>query len=486
MQNKITRYNNALSSLKGNGLTLYPHQQEGVKWMIERESQMSGGLLCDDPGLGKTHQVLSLVVTGPKTEATLIVVPTSIIEQWRLASSKLVGKRAVLVFHGPKRPYHVPRTRVVITTYDIMRDECDNFRRHHWDRIILDEIHKIKNSQSLTHKAALRLKATYKWGLTGTPVQNRTDEILSLFRFIKGRAAAKTDKLAELIQTNLIRRDKETVLVDKIPELTVETIQIEFMSELERVEYMRVQNNVREEYNELMELGGNARDENVAIFELLLRLRQASQHPQLVRNGFTRKFMKGGGKKMKPYIGTSSKHVALLKMLEDEGLPALVFCHFREEIEIVETMLVGKGMSCARIDGSTSSQTRAELIRNMMDIGKDIPQVLIIQIAAGGVGLNLQRYSRVYLLSPDWNPCNEIQAIGRSHRLGQTHPVKVRRLVLVDIKGEFSVIDSRILEIQQTKRDLMADLLKEPGLRENGKAKRFRLGKVEYKLLLGI
>jgi SNF2 family DNA or RNA helicase len=284
------------------------------------------------------------------------------------------------------------------------------------------------------------------------------------------------------------------VLEDKIPDLTVETTEVEFMSEGERREYQRVQNNVREEYQELMELGGEARDENVALFELLLRLRQAAQHPQLVRNGFSRKFMKGKGLKMRPYRGSSSKHMALFKMLEEEGKPALVFCHFREEINILQTICQEKGLSNARIDGQTSAKDRAALVRQMLDINKNKPkpwsssmcQVLLIQIAAGGVGLNLQAYDRVYLLSPDWNPCNEIQAIGRAHRLGQKSAVVVRRLVLVDPKDEFSVIDKRILAVQQNKRDLISDLLSEPKLRENGKATRFRLSKTETKKLLGI
>ena len=382
----------------------------------------------------------------------------------------------------------------MITTYDIMREENDNFRRHHWDRIILDEAHKIKNSQSLTHKAALRLKASYKWGLTGTPVQNASHELLSLFRFILEKKQVKPEKIDLLIRKYLCRRDKETVLEDKIPDLTVETTEVEFMSEEERREYQRVQNNVREEYQELMELGGEARDENVALFELLLRLRQASQHPQLVRNGFSRKFMKGKGRKMQPYRGKSSKHIALFKMLEEEGKPALVFCHFREEINLLQTICQEKGLTSARIDGQTSAKDRAALVRQILDKNKNklkhgstpLPQVLLIQIAAGGVGLNLQAYDRVYLLSPDWNPCNEIQAIGRAHRLGQKSAVVVRRLVLVDPKDEFSVIDKRILTVQQNKRDIMSDLLSEPNLRENGKAKRFRLSKGETKKLLGI
>ena len=150
-----------------------------------------------------------------------------------------------------------------------------------------------------------------------------------------------------------------------------------------------------------MALGGDPKDENVAMFELLLRLRQAAQHPQLVLNGFNRKFMgegqgegqgKGQGKgqglvkkqkmTMKPYNGSSSKHLALVKMLKDDRQPALVFCHFREEIDILSNVLEKQQISVARFDGKTSHQDRATLIRNLTRDDFTPPQALLIQISA--------------------------------------------------------------------------------------------------------
>ena len=463
------------------GKSFYSHQLDGIKWMMGVEQRGSGGLLCDDPGLGKTYQALSLVVSSDTKTCTLIVVPASIIEQWRLAAVELLGKNAVYVHHGPKRLKQIPIKRVVITTYNLMISD-KQIQKYYWYRAILDEIHKIKNSQSQSSKMAKALHVNYRWGLTGTPVQNNTAEIINIFRFItRKRFDVNDNNVYEYIRSHLIRRRKEVVLKDKIPELEVEVSEISFQTDKERTFYQKVQNNARREFTELMELGGNARDENVVMFELLLRLRQASQHPQLVLNGFTRKFMKGSGKRMRPYEDNSSKHIALINMLKlDRNEPALVFCHFREEIDILLKLVTTEGFTCARFDGSTGAAERAELINNLTRPEFTPSEVLILQITAGGIGLNLQRYARVYIMSADWNPCNEIQAIARSHRLGQTRSVKVKRLVLVDQKQEFSVIDNRIEKIQIQKRELMSGLLNEPELRDNGKRCKFNLDRGEY------
>ena len=485
-----TRSEQATKCLCRIGRPPYPHQIDGIRWMMQLEENGTGGLLCDDPGLGKTYQALSLVIASPPTDTCLIIVPTSIVEQWRLASIELIGKKSVHVQHGPKRPSYCPSNRVVITTYELVRNEIEDYRKHKWTRIILDEAHKIRNN-NFTSQEVMRLHGTYKWGLTGSPVQNKQEDLSNLFRFVKGTRKRIID--SDLINTHLKRRTIEGVLGTTIPKLDVEIMEIPFICDRERRFYEKVQNNVRREFSELMALGGDPQDENVAMFELLLRLRQTAQHPQLVLNGFNRKFMtnkdpdnykQGNKRTMKPYHGSSSKHIALVKMLKDEGRPALVFCHFREEIDILERLLETEGLTLARFDGKTSHLSRATLIRNLTLHDFTPPQVLLVQITAGGVGLNLQRYDRVYLMSADWNPSNEIQAIGRAYRLGQTQPVKVRRFVLSDPKDEFSVIDKRIGDIQLEKRRLMADLLSEPELKTNGVRRRFNLGRGEYRRLL--
>ncbi len=467
------------------GKPLLPHQQQCLTWMVEREGQGTGGLICDDPGLGKTYQALSLILTDPNPKHShLIIVPSSIVQQWRLAAEELFPASQVYVYHGPKRlHFREGQPRMVITSYEVVRDDV-YLQPFHWHRIIVDEIHKMKNSSSKTSQVLMTLKSHYRWGLTGTPIQNKVEEIANLFRFITGTRRLNDHQLTNLIHDGLLRRRKQEVLGDLLPPVDIEITEVPFSSEPERQFYQKVQNNVRREFQELMALGGEARDENVALFELLIRLRQATQHPQLVLNGFTRKFLKKHRKKMAAYQGTSSKHQALCQMLEADRQPAIVFCHFREEMDILERQLKMKGYSCQRFDGKTSVEAKKNLITNLTRPTFPLPEVLLVQISAGGVGLNLQRYSRVYLMSMDWNPSNEIQAIARAHRLGQRQPVQVKRLVLVDPREEFSTIDRRILEIQDQKRNLMADVLVEPELREQGQRRKFTLGKGDYSRLL--
>ena len=175
---------------------------------------------------------------------------------------------------------------------------------------------------------------------------------------------------------------------------------------------------------------------------------------------------------------------------ENEGFPnenALVFCHFSDEIKILGDHLTKQGISWNKYDGSMNSREREQCLkeftfrgevdnilsdRSSEDCAKEIqsysPRVLLIQINAGGVGLNLQQFSRVFITSPNWNPSNEIQAIARAHRIGQKLPVTVYRFSLYDNMGEFSTIDERICQVQTNKRNLMADFLDDEELRYSG------------------
>jgi SNF2 family DNA or RNA helicase len=500
-----SRFDKAVQALDKTGRTLHPHQCEGINWMMQREANGTGGLLADDPGLGKTYQALSLVVTSPPATTTLVVLPTSILGQWQRVAQELLGQHAVYVHHGTRNRANFPMPRVVLTTYGVIRTE-DTLADKRFDRIILDEIHEIKSRRSKISKAVMRLQAPLRWGLSGTPVQNTAEETTNLFRFVLGLPSDTTQKInvQEMIKKLLLRRRKD-ILQDKIPELDIETIPVPFHTEKESKFYFKVQNNVRREWESLQELGGSAGAENVAMFELLLRLRQVSQHPQLVLNGFKRKFKKDLGRWTDP----SSKHLALLDMIKthpEEG--TLIFCQFTEEMDLLEQLIEERGLQTLRLDGKMSNSERQDMLRQCescfqpdssvesvngitipLHIMKHIkgfltPPITLIQIKAGGVGLNLQAFSRVYLLSPDWNPCNEIQAMARAHRLGQTRKVFVKRLVLEAPEGT-SIIDDRIIGVQERKRNLMADLLDEEQLRDNGRRRgKIGLNAQDYNRLL--
>ena len=490
------RHEQAQRALTAVGCTLFPHQVAGIKWMMNLEAAGSGGLLADDPGLGKTYQALSLLVNSKGS--TLVVVPTCILFQWRDIAEQLLGKHAVYVHHG-KRTKDFPMTRIVLTTYGVVRTE-ETLAEKPWERIVLDEIHEIKNRRSKISKAVMRLgnveghpRCRLRWGMSGTPVQNTSEETANLFRFVMGLESSNRDKIdvPEMIRSHLLRRRKEVVLADKIPELDIETVDVPFATDKEKNYYTKIQANVKKDFQRIQEGCLTAQQENVVMFELLLRLRQVSQHPQLVLNGLWRKFhadpqsiFHGQDKPSKWPHGHSSKHLKLMELIQhhpDEG--TLVFCQFTEEMDLLEELIIDRGQQSLRLDGKLSNSEREEVLQQCS--GSDgPPPTTLIQIKAGGVGLNLQAFSRVYIMSPDWNPCNEIQAMARSHRLGQTRRVYVKRLVLENTE-ELSVIDERIMGVQERKRNLMADLLDEESLRCNGRRRgKIGLTSSDYKRLL--
>ncbi len=496
------RLDRAIASLGKAGRQLHDHQNQGITWMMAQEAKGVGGILADDPGLGKTIQALSLVATSTPGSSTLVVVPASIITQWKTEAVRLLGEYAVYVHHGSRNRTLVPRARLVITTYGVIRSE-PTLQRIRWNRIFLDEIHEIKSRRSKISKAVMALDSPLRWGLSGTPVQNTSEETGNLFRFVLGLPSDTREQLdvPQLIRTHLMRRRKEVVLKDKIPELEVENVPIPFDSEREQKFYEKVERNVKREFNSLADQCLTAQEENVQMFELLLRLRQAAQHPQLVLDGYSRKYGRDLGKWQDKATGkpqASSKHLALLDMLgthPDEA--AIIFSHFTTEMDILERFLASHGIETLRLDGKLSNNERDEVLARCAETADGPPPVTLIQIKAGGVGLNLQAFSRVYITSPDWNPCNEIQAMARAHRLGQTRRVVVKKLVLQktiidnhldrdagtapvvaqdkdkdkdNAKDQVkTTIDQRILVVQDRKRNLMADLLSEESLRSDAK-----------------
>ena len=510
-----TRFSAVSTLFAHKGKPLLSHQVPGIEWMFGLETSGSGGLLADDPGLGKTLQSLSLVVGSEGS--TLIVVPKSIMSQWRDASVEMLGEYAVHIHWGPNRnKQSMPMTQVVITTYDtILRDK--HLADKKWERIILDEAHKIKNRQTAISKAVMVLNGRYRWCLTGTPVQNRPEQTVNLFRFILGLSSDTTTivDLPTMIRSHLLRRTKQEVLKEAIPELKQETVEVPFITRdcvncegpccetcngtgicnEEHEFHSWVQQSVKREFIKLGERCLSAKEENMEMFELLLRLRQSSQHPQLVLDGFTKKSKRKGVNRKygrweddKGNLKPSSKHVALYNMMmEHPDEASLVFFHWTQEMDIFQRYLGTHGIPCQRLDGSTCESEREAIIQNSKlacttEATGQAP-ILLIQIQAGGVGLNLQAFSRVYLISPDWNPCNEIQAIARAHRLGQRREVIVKKLILQCKEGE-SLIDHKIIDIQADKRELMADLLNEEALRCNGIKRKSGLSHSDYRKLL--
>jgi superfamily II DNA or RNA helicase len=416
--------------------SLRPYQQAGVDWLRFLRRAGLGGVLADDMGLGKTLQALC-VVDG----RTLVVCPRSVVHNWADEIRKFRPGLSVNVFHGPGRS--LTDARVTLTTYALLRMDIDTLEAERWDMVVLDEAQSIKNPDSQAARAAYRLRAEFRLSLSGTPVENRLDELWSQLHFtnpgllgarrdfdtryaspIGTGDAAAAERLRQKVRPFVLRRLKRDVLPD-LPPRTDTVLQVE-LDERERDIYEAVRAATREDVVRQLRGGGSV----LAALEALLRLRQAACHPQLLPGHQAER---------------SSKLERLLLALEDaaaDGHKALVFSQWTSLLDLVEPHLAG--IPYVRLDGST--RDRAAVVDRFQD--PDGPPVMLVSLKAGGTGLNLTAADHVFLLDPWWNPAVEDQAADRAHRIGQERPVMVYRLVTRD------TVEEGILALQERKRAL--------------------------------
>lgn len=393
-----------------------PYQVEGVEWLLKRENltlKFPGGLLCDEMGLGKTIQMISVLLQNPKPH-TLIVVPKSIVNQWNSELKKFAPSLNVCVYDGPKRVF-TSESDVCICPYSVLIDLVD----HPWNRIILDEGHEIRSPKSLIHKTCMSLKGDIKWILTGTPVFNKMRDFVSLCEFIGVSKKFVQAYFEEVRNEYVLRRTKkQTVECDFV------NVELEMYDE-ERELYERVYDMVkRGEYE---------------ILEGLLRLRQISTCPRLYDASWSY---------------PSAKIDSLICMIRSHpNEKTLVFTQFIGEAREIQRRLTIPVFS---LDGRTKD--RESIIHGFKE--SSAPAVFIIQIKAGGVGLNLQEATRVYITHPSWNPATELQAIARAYRTGQTQKVYVKKLIYVGVDE----VEHEIVNLQIKKSKLCSHVLSDVSL----------------------
>jgi len=474
------------------GYDLYDHQLEGIAWMLEREmspSNVKGGLLCDDPGLGKTIQTLSVIKANNNGGRQLIICPVSLMEQWKNVAKRVFPDVKIKVHTGEhqfktKKEIELINPFITIASYNaVFGVELDKFGKvldteyrktvlHsvEWERLILDECHMIRNKNTKVFKGSYDLKATYRWGLSGTPLQNKLLDLQNLFRFLHHSELSVRSNMDDLKATYIMRRNRH-ILPDAYKGLNIHIEDLEFSTEEERDFYHGLKDAVRKEYLRVTAEEGNHMS---TIFELLLRLRQGTIHPSLVWNGLYRKYKESGDddvdlKSIERKIRywnkrPSTKMSRLVELFGEHGsdVRSLIFSHYTEESQLIFKFLKLKypDLRIEIFDGSLSLESRNSMIRRAENGEIDC---MIIQILCGGVGLNLQMFNKVYIVAPNWNPANEIQAIARCHRIGQKSDVDVVKLVIRE-EDEKSTIDEKILVVQQKKRELMAEHLEDETL----------------------
>ncbi len=426
---------------------LREYQKRAIDWLGFLRAAGLGALLADDMGLGKTLQALCAI-----RGRTLVVAPTSVLHNWVAEAQRFRPGLSLNIYHGPKR--RLVDADVTLTTYALLRIDTEKLAARRWDTVVLDEAQAIKNPDSRVAAAAYTLEAGFRIALTGTPVENRLDELWSQFHFVNrgllgGRAdfqdryatpieagdAEAAARLRKRIRPFLLRRLKSEV-APELPPRTEGVLRCELDAE-ERAVYDGVRAATLKNVVHQLEAGGGV----MAALEALLRLRQAACHSGLVPG---------------QHAESSSKVRLLLETLDSvvaEGHKALVFSQWTSLLDRVEPALETAGIPFIRLDGST--RDRRAVVETFQDAAG--PPVLLISLKAGGTGLNLTAADHVFLLDPWWNPAVEDQAADRTHRIGQERPVMIYRLVASD------TVEERILTLQQSKRELAQAALAEGG-----------------------
>lgn len=436
-----------------NGKLHAPYQEDGVKWMLAMENQKTGprgGFLCDEMGLGKTIQIIATVLHNPKP-LTLVVAPKTIVTQWSIEIAKFAPGLSVLVYDGPDRTRDIndfTKADIVICPYSMLYSKTTLIHHVKWSRVVLDEAHEIRNRQTRTFKGAIKLKSEIHWAVTGTPVFNSMEDFVSLCMFIGFSKSTVQAMHKDIKDIYILRRTKADGILE-IPYCHFENIELD-MYEEEKILYEEAFLGAQERIRDIMRSSISQVSRNMHILECLLRVRQVMIWPQLYLDGVAKK-----EECERTVWQTSSNKMDTLyryvNMHPDEK--TVVFCQYKGEMDKVCSLFDGKTF---RIDGTLNKDERHARLEQFKCAHQS--SILVIQIKCGGVGLNVQCATRVYIMAPSWNPSTELQAIGRCHRSGQRNEVHVKKFTYNDTQ-RFRSVDLAMISLQGHKSVLCADVL---------------------------
>jgi superfamily II DNA or RNA helicase len=438
--------------------TLFAYQKEGLQWLKFLQEGEFGGLLADEMGLGKTVQVLAFFSQCELSRPILIVVPTSLLFNWQREVQKFLPMLAVYRHEGKERH----RTKealgnhsIILTSYALLRLDAELFQEIDYQVVILDEAQAIKNPESQIANVCLRMKAQMRLAITGTPIENRLEDLWSIFRFLipdllgerrqfqSEMLAAQSDsryleRVKKKIRPFLLRRKKDQVAL-QLPAKIEQTIFIE-MTDSQREVYERWLQNTKHGLLKKISLDG-ASSHRMEILEAILRLRQLCVHPWLVQEH-----------QDENPIHLSAKFERLLSDLQEvveEGSKVLVYSQFTQMLQLIEQEVEARGWKYVYLDGS--SKDREKTVQQFQEDPETL--IFLISLKAGGVGLNLTAADYVFLYDPWWNDSVERQAIDRAHRLGKVGTVIARRYITA------LSIEEKILRLKEHKTSLSQNLL---------------------------
>ena len=469
--------------------SLRPYQSEGLAWLGFLREYGFGGVLADDMGLGKTVQTLAHILAekeaGRLDRPALIVAPTSTLPNWRAEAAKFAPSLRTLVLRGPDRRAlfdEIEGHDLVVTSFPLLSRDREELAKRAFHLVVLDEAQNIKNPAAAVTKAAKALKTRHRVCLSGTPVENRLEELWSLFDFVmpgflgnltRFRKEFKTPiethgdadarrRLSRRIRPFILRRTKDLV-AKELPEKTTVIERVE-LEDAQRDLYESLRLAMDKRVREVIAAKGMDRG-RIEILDALLKLRQACCDPRLVKLKTAKK------------VERSAKLDRLMELLGEllaEGRRILIFSQFTSMLDLIEDAIrnspllsggegpgvrgesqvargAGVGLKTAqwvRLDGST--EDRETPVRRFQS--GEVP-LFLISLRAGGTGLNLTAADTVIHYDPWWNPAVEAQATDRAHRIGQDKVVLVLKLVAE------GTVEEKILDMQERKAKLADSIL---------------------------
>lgn len=462
---------------------LRPYQQEGADWLTALWRHRLGGVLADDMGLGKTLQTLAMVVAARQSDPGgppfLVVAPTSVVGTWAGEAARFapdLDVRTVTRSQAKRRRSVADECAgadLVVTSYALLRLDQEAFAGQGWSGLILDEAQFVKNHRAKTHQAARAIPARMKLAITGTPVENSLLDLWSMLAITAPGLFPSVERftdyylrpierdgdglrLAQLrrrIAPLVLRRTKDLV-ADELPPKQEQVLQVSLQPRHARI----YQTYLQRERQKVLGLLDDLDDNRFTILRSLTVLRQLALDPVLVDD---------------QHEGVAaSKTETLVEMLTEvvtEGHRALVFSQFTGYLTRVAQRLAAAGLATAYLDGSTTDR---EQVIDRFRAGA--APVFLISLRAGGFGLNLTEADYCFVLDPWWNPAAEQQAVDRAHRLGQTRPVMVYRLVARD------TIEEKVMALKERKSALFDAVLGGDSLSSA------RFGADEIRELLGV
>ncbi len=458
--------------------TLRPYQKYGFSWMTFFRRWGLGAVLADDMGLGKTIQALALLLNekenhgGKLPGPVLLVCPTSVVTNWQRESRRFAPTIKILKHQGPDRKRGkdfieaAKAAELIITSYPLLRQDSEGLQAIDWHGVILDEAQNIKNPSAKQTQAARSLKAGFRFALTGTPVENRLMELWSIMQFLnpgflgardrfrrefaipieRFRDPDATGQLRDLVTPFILRRVKTdpTVITD-LPE-KIEVKAYCNLTEEQAILYQKVVNEVMEK---IAESDGIQRHGH--ILAMLTKLKQICNHPV----HYLQK-INGNLPSNKELHGRSGKLKRLEEMLEEivsVGDRVLIFTQFAEMGKLLNAYLPSRlNSQTIFLHGGTPVKMRDQMIRRFME-EENGPQIFILSLKAGGIGLNLTRANHVIHFDRWWNPAVENQATDRAFRIGQNRNVQVHKFVSV------GTLEERIDEMIKSKMGLAESII---------------------------